>query len=282
MSPLIVIHHHRLLRGPSASIYVGPELIEFTLSKRLLIYFSPVAANALATSYEETGENTMELIEHDPDAFFYLHRWLYTGKVGVLGHYLSPSSDSPSSKSPSPSSSAGMMLDGVEDSEGDDKNVFEDSDSDTETPTPLKKKKSISSGLPHACTTLCRLSYLVSTLNMPHHLQSLIISELRDACLRSREMNYPSPITPAKIQETWAFITTTNTATTGGNGKPGEEANGGDNGDGGILWCFLLEEMCAAFTAKPLPKFDDWKRCFADIQSFREVVAGRMADRIIA
>lgn len=47
-----------------------------------------------------------------------------------------------------------------------------------------------------------------------------------------------------------------------------------------MLWKTVLEEMCTAFSSKPMPAFAEFDVCWERIYSFRTEVGGAMADRI--
>ncbi len=78
--PLIV--SHRLIQGPTSSIFVGPQRQEFVVHKALLCHLSPYFRGALNSNFIEAQNNAVELKDEDPECFQYIAAWMYRGKFG--------------------------------------------------------------------------------------------------------------------------------------------------------------------------------------------------------
>lgn len=68
------------MKGPAASIHLGKDAHLITLPKRLLIYYSPIAAHLL------TATDTLSLPHDDPVAFAHICNWMHRGSLCILSH----------------------------------------------------------------------------------------------------------------------------------------------------------------------------------------------------
>jgi len=80
-------HSHRLIHGPSSSIFVGPTRKEFLVHKALLCHYSRYFRSALYSDFVEAKCNTVELKDEDPACFQYIIAWMYRGTLGQLKYY---------------------------------------------------------------------------------------------------------------------------------------------------------------------------------------------------
>ena len=76
--------------GPAAKVIVGPEKIEFSVQMSLLFHFSKLAERALNGEFKESKDDTLILLEMDPDAFSFFLRYMYQGTLGVYEYYRRP------------------------------------------------------------------------------------------------------------------------------------------------------------------------------------------------
>ena len=80
---------YRLLRGPGVDVFVGPERIQFSMPKSLLLHYSRVARSAFAQHcdgkhFKEFAENVLNLPEHAPETFEFLLKWMYQGQTEIV------------------------------------------------------------------------------------------------------------------------------------------------------------------------------------------------------
>lgn len=73
---------HRLIQGPSSSIFVGHKRKEFVVHKALLCHLSPYFRGALNSDFIEAQNNAVELKDEDPACFQYIVAWMYRGTLG--------------------------------------------------------------------------------------------------------------------------------------------------------------------------------------------------------
>ncbi|KAF6219675.1 hypothetical protein HO133_004144 [Letharia lupina] len=192
-----------LMQGPSVSVHVGKATKPITISKRLLMYHSPVAARLLA---KQTTPDTLALPGHDPFAFTHIYRWMHQDKLDILP-YCTRTGTSPTA-------------------------------------------------IQDACTLLCRIFAAARYLDItPIH--GLVFQELRAAFAITRDAGKSTPVAPGTVLEVWR-----------------------DGGEGCGLWKVVLEEMCVAFTRKPMAVFAVYDECFERIEPFRLAVGEAMTGRI--
>lgn len=72
---------HRLIQGPSSSVFVGPKRKEFVIHKALLCHLSPYFRSALNSVFIEGRNNAVELQDEDPACFQYIVAWMYRGTL---------------------------------------------------------------------------------------------------------------------------------------------------------------------------------------------------------
>ena len=118
-------------------------------------------------------------------------------------------------------------------------------------------------GLQDACTLLCRVFATARYLDMGP-IQGLVLDELRAAFAMAREAGERTPMLPSTVMEVW------------------EDGEDGEDGEGEReLWELVLEEMCVAFSRKPVAVFAEYDECFRRIEPFRLAVGSAMTDRIV-
>ena len=111
-------------------------------------------------------------------------------------------------------------------------------------------------GLEDACTLLCRMFTASSHLEIAA-IQFPILDELQTIFRTARNAGRPTPVLPRTVMEVWEF-----------------------NGEESELWRCLLEELCVAFSSKPMAAFAEYRECFRTIGPFRKAVGKAMADKI--
>ncbi len=114
-----------------------------------------------------------------------------------------------------------------------------------------------STGIQEACTLLCRMFAIAYDLEIAT-IQPLIIQELGAAFAMARDAGKRTPITPSTLMEVWEGFN-----------------------EGSVLWKLLLQEMCVAFSGKPMPVYADYDECFKVIDPLRLAVANLMTERIL-
>jgi len=244
------------------------------------MFLSPVAADTLTTSFEEIGNNRMELPQHDPLGFFYLHQWMNTGELNVLNHCLSSAPSLTPIVEPDMAHEAHVEDATMKESEGyltdysASRTPGRQGDTNAITSASAlpvvgehNDQKTIASTLCTTTTTLCRLYHLVTSLAITRwDIQSTILTELRDVMGRARDYGFVTPLTPLAVTETLGAIL---------EGSADDDDLGAND-----LWTLVKEEMCVAFTNKPSPQWAEWEGAFEASPSFKVAVVGAMMDRI--
>ena len=165
MRSKLTVFDNRLLRGPSVSIYIGPELTLFTISKRLLLYYSnEICSRFLTTDYQTNGKDFIYLPSLDLDAFAHLHRYMFSSKLEVLNHLLSRHS---------------IRQHNVGNDVGD----------------------RIIETIKDTCLILCRIYNQVSFLGIGRRVHETVLAELRKATKSALEIGKNTPLTTASILE---------------------------------------------------------------------------------
>lgn len=130
---------------------------------------------------------------------------------------------------------------------------------------------SILTGLQNACTLLCRVFAAAKDLGI-HTLQTLAIDELKIVFATARDGGNVTPVLPSLVLEVWEGCA--------GVEENEDEEEEKEDEEEDLLWQLILNEMCIAFSRKPMPVFAEFDECWKRIDLFRSQVGGAMADRI--